>query len=173
MSLSRSLWLAIPLLCGSANASGRTPQHCFTADQASRMLNKDVCVTAHIYDVVRLPDGTRFLDVCSPETPDAECGFTIVSLWGDREQVGELQQYRNQNVRIRGIVRPMNGRVGMVLSHARQFDGGPPRFKPNPLLAGRFDAWQERPPISDPNLRHHGGRRAFMNSRNQEPLPAK
>lgn len=137
------------------------------------MLNKDVCITAHVYDVVRLPDGTRFLDVCSPETPDTKCRFTIVSLRGDREHVGELRQYKDQNVHVRGIVRPMHGRAGMVLNDARQFDGEPPRFRPNPLLAGGFDAAQARPPVSDPNLRYHRGRRAFMNSRNQEPLPGK
>ncbi len=87
--------------------------------------------------------------------------------------VGELNKYRDADVQIRGIVQPMHGRAGMVLSHARQFYGGPPRFKPNPLLARGFTAEQERPPISDPNLRPQGGRRAFMNTRDQEPLPAK
>ena len=61
----------------------------------------------------------------------------------------------------------------MVLSHARQFNGGPPKFKPNPMLVHGFNAEQDRPPVSDPNLRSQGGRRAFMNSRDQEPLPAK
>jgi hypothetical protein len=146
---------------------------CVTADEASRMVNKDVCVSAHIYDVVELPDGTRFLDVCAPETPDEGCRFTIVSLWEDREQVGELNRYRDHEVRIRGIVRPMHGRAGLVLSHARQFYGGPPRFKPNPLLARGFDAGQERPPLNDPNLRTQGGRRAFMNTRDRQTLPGK
>jgi hypothetical protein len=146
---------------------------CVPAGEAARLLNKDVCVTAHVYDVVQLADGTRFLDVCSPETPDEKCGFTIVSLWEDREAVGELDRYRDQNVRIRGIVRPMHGRAGMVLSHARQFYGGPPKFTPNPLLARGFNAEQERPPISDPNLRSQGSPRGFMNTRNQEALPRK
>jgi hypothetical protein len=133
-------------------------------------LNKDVCVTAHIFDVVELPDGTRFLDVCTPETTDEKCKFTIVSLWEDREEVGELSKYRNMNVQIRGIVRPMHGRAGMVLSHARQFYGGPPKFKPNPLLARGFSADESRPPINDPNLRSQGGRRAFMNTKDKETL---
>lgn len=172
MSRSRSFWLALLLSCGSPTLFAASSKKCVAADQAARLLNKAVCVTAHVYDIVELSDGTRFLDVCSPETPDARCGFTIVSMWGDRDQVGELQQYRGQNVNIRGIVRPMNGRAGIVLNHARQFQGGPPRFRPNPLLARGFDAMQDRPPVSDPNLRHHGGHRAFMNSRDQEPLPA-
>jgi hypothetical protein len=130
---------------------------CVTADEATRLVNKDVCVTAHIYDVVELPDGTRFLDVCSPETPDEKCRFTILSLWEDREDVGELRKYRDMNVQVRGIVRPMHGRAGMVLSHARQFYGGPPKFKPNPKLARGFNADQSRPPINDPNLRSQGG----------------
>jgi hypothetical protein len=38
------------------------------------------------------------------------------------------------------------------------------------MLAHGFNAGQERPAISDPNLRSQGGRRAFMNSRDQEPV---
>jgi hypothetical protein len=57
--------------------------------------------------------------------------------------VGELRKYRDMNVQVRGIVRPMHGRAGMVLSHARQFYGGPPKFKPNPKLARGFNAEQE------------------------------
>ena len=173
MPLSRSFWLAVLFVCASAPALARSSKQCFTAEEASRMLHKDVCVTLHVYDVVRLADGTRFLDVCSPQTPDDKCRFTVVSLWRDRDTVGELQQYRDQNVHLRGIVTPMNGRAGMTLSHARQLHGGPARFRPNPLLARGFDAAQDHPPVSDPNQRHQGGRRAFMNSHNQEPLPAR
>jgi hypothetical protein len=171
MPLSRRFWLAVLLSSGSALAFARAPRTCVTADAAAGMLNKDVCVTAHVYDVVELSDGTRFLDVCAPEVADDKCGFTVVSLREDHEKVGELMQYRDRNVRIRGIVQPMHGRAGMFLSHARQFHGGPPRFRPNPLLARGFDGEQRRPPVSDPNLRARGGRRAFMNSRNQEALP--
>ena len=137
------------------------------------MLNKDVCVTAHVYDVVQLPDGTRFLDTCTPDTPDEQCRFTIVSLWEDHDEVGELRKYRDANVNIRGLVRPLRGRSEIVLSHARQFSGGPPKFRPNPRLVHGFNGEQERPAISDPNLRMHGGHRAFMNQRNQETLPMK
>lgn len=148
-----------------------TPKPCLTADQAAKALNKDVCISAHIYDVVQLSDGTRFLDVCSPETPDDKCRFTVVSLGQDRDTVGELRKYREMDVQIRGIVRPMHGRAGILLSHARQFNGGPPRFRPNPVLARGFDAEASRPPISDPNLRPQGGRRGFMNTKDQEPIP--
>jgi hypothetical protein len=137
------------------------------------MLNKDICISAHIYDVVQLPDGTRFLDVCSPQTPDEKCRFTVVSLWEDRDTVGELKKYRDIDVQIRGIVQSIHGRAGMVLSHARQFYGGPPKFKPNPLLAHGFSADESRPPIHDPNLRSQGGHRAFMNTRDQETAPGK
>jgi hypothetical protein len=58
-----------------------------------------------------------------------------------------------------------------MLSHARQFYGGPPKFRPNPKLLRGFDGETSRPPVSDPNLRPHGGHRGFMNSRDQEPLP--
>jgi hypothetical protein len=164
--------LALLALCAPALARA-APKPCVPADQAARMLRKDVCLSAHIYDVVQLPDGTRFLDVCSPQTTDAQCRFTIVSLPEDRGDVGSLSQYRNQDVQIRGIVEPMHGRAGMVLSHVRQFYGGPPKFRPNPLLARGFSADQSRPPVDDPNLRTQGSGRAFMNTRDQEASPGK
>jgi hypothetical protein len=55
-----------------------------------------------------------------------------MSLREDRDEVGELRKYRDMDVRIRGIVRPMHGRAGMVLSHARQFYGGRPNSNPTP-----------------------------------------
>ena len=170
MRLSHCGGLAILLICAPLAAFAGKPRPCITADQAAQMADKDICVSAHIYDVVELPDGTRFLDVCSPDTPDDKCRFTVVSLWEDREDVGELRKYRDMDVHIRGIVRPMHGRAGMVLSHARQFNGGPPKFKPNPMLAHGFNAQQDRPPMNDPNLHSQGGRRAFMNSRDQETV---
>ncbi len=173
MTLSRLAWLAMFVACAPVSAFAKTHMACVTADQASQMLNKDICVSVHVYDVVRLPDGTRFLDVCSPETPDNKCRFTVISLWEDRDTVGDLRKYRDADVQIRGLVQSMHGRAGMVLSHARQFYGGPPRFKPNPLLAHGFSADQSRPPIYDPNLRPQGGHRAFMNTRDTETLPAK
>jgi hypothetical protein len=173
MPLRRLRLLVCLLSFSPALAFAAAPKPCVTADEASRLVNKDVCVTAHIYDVVQLPDGTRYLDVCTPETPDEKCMFTIVSLWADRDEVGELNRYRDADVHIRGIVQPMHGRAGMVLSHARQFHGGPPKFKPNPRLVRGFNAEESRAPVSDPNLRSQGGGRAFMNTRDRETRPAK
>ena len=163
--------LMVALSPSLASAGSQKP--CVTADEATKLIDKDVCVSAHVYDVVELPDGTRFLDVCTPETPDEKCRFTIISLWEDRTEVGELRKYRDMDVQVRGIVRPMHGRAGMVLSHARQFYGGPPKFKPNPKLAHGFNAEQDRPPLYDPNLRSQGGHRSFMNTRDKEALPPK
>ena len=171
--LRRFGWVMLLAVLSPALALAGKPMPCVTADEATQLMNRDVCITAHIYDVVELPDGTRFLDVCTPQTPDEQCRFTIVSLWEDREDVGELRKYRDMDVQVRGIVRPMHGRAGMVVSHARQFYGGPPKFKPNPKLARGFTADESRAPIHDPNLRSQGGGRAFMNSRDRETLPAK
>ena len=172
MPLRRLHRLALIVACSPAFVFA-VQKPCVTTDQASKLINKDVCVTAHVYEVVELPSGTRFLDVCTPDTPDEKCQYTIVSLREDRDEVGELSKYRDMNVNIRGIVQPMHGRSGMVLSHARQFYGGPPKFRPNPKLARGFDAEQSRPAVSDPNLRSQGGRRAFMNTRDQETRPVK
>ena len=173
MRLNLTRLLAVMIVCAPALAFAAKPKPCVPAGQAAQMFNKDVCVTAHVYDVVQLPNGTRFLDLCSPETTDERCRFTVVSYWGDRDEVGELKKYRDMDVQIRGIVQPMHGRAGMILSHSRQFNGGPPKFKPNPMLARGFNAEQERPPINDPNLKSQGGGRAFMNTKNQETLPGK
>ncbi len=173
MRLNRCGLLVTLVACTPAFLSASSSKACVTADQASTMLNKNICVSAHVYDVVELYDGTRFLDVCPPQTSDDKCRFTIVSFSDDRNEVGELKKYRDADVQIRGLVQPMHGRAGMVLSHSRQFYGGPPKFRPNPLLARGFNGEQERPPLSDPNLRSQGGRRAFMNTRNQEKLPGK
>ena len=173
MPWRRLSWLVCLVLAASWPAVAAAKKPCVTADEASKLVNKDVCVTAHVYDVVELSDGTRFLDVCAPQTPDEACRFTIVSLREDRGEVGELRKYRDMNVQVRGIVQPMHGRAGMVLSHARQFSGGPPKFRPNPMLARGFNADQSRPPINDPNLRTQGAGRAFMNTRDQEARPAK
>jgi len=167
------LWLAVLGMCLPVAAGAAAPKKCVSADEASKMLNKEVCVSAHVYDVVEVADGTRFLDVCAPELADDRCRFTVLSLKEDHAAVGELNKYRDMDVQIRGIVQPMHGRAGMVLSHVRQFNGGPPVFKPNPLLARGFSADQARPPVNDPNLRSQGGKRATPNTKNQEALPGK
>jgi hypothetical protein len=171
--LRRFGFLLLLIVLAPAVASAGKLKPCVTAEEATKLIDKDVCVSAHVYDVVELPDGTRFLDVCTPQTPDEQCRFTIMSLWEDREDVGELRKYRDMNVQVRGIVRPMHGRAGMVVSHARQFYDGPPKFRPNPRLARGFTAEESRPPIRDPNLRAQGGGRSFMNSRDKVTLPGK
>lgn len=158
-------FVLVLLLCPLA-VLAEAPKACIPVDAAARLDDKDVCVEAHVYDVVELTDGTRLLDVCAPGTPDARCRFTIVSLREDREQVGELSRYRDTDVRIRGIVQRMNGRNGMLLSHARQFNGGPPKFRPNQKLLHGFNGEQSKPPVADPNLRSSGGHRRFTNGRN-------
>jgi len=159
-------------LCPAIGFAGN-PKPCVPQAEAQKYLNKDICITAHVYEIVQLSDGTRFLDVCPPETLDAQCQFTIVSLRQDRGDVGELEKFREMNVHIRGLVEPMHGRAGMMLSHARQFYGGPPKFRPNPRLVRGFQGDTERPAGNDPNLRSQGGARAFMNSRDQEARPAR
>ena len=173
MPLRLLRWLAVLLVLAPIPGFAGSPKPCLTADEASKLLNKDVCITAHVYDVVQLPDGTRFLDVCTPQTPDEGCRFTIVSFGEDHDEVGDLRKYRDMDVQVRGIVQPMHGRAGMVLSHVRQFYGGPPKFRPNPRLARGFSADQSRPPVADPDLRSHGAGRSFMNTRDRESLPKK
>ncbi len=174
----RALLLAVAaLLClPAAHALGRhshpAPRPCIQTDQAPQFLGKDVCVRAHVYDVVELKDGTRFLDVCPLSMPDAECRFLMLSLYADHGEVGELRRYQNQNVLVRGVIRPMHGRMGIMISNARQFTGGPEKFRPNPRLLRGFFGQSDQMPVSDPNLASHGRRRSFMNSYNTIQRPA-
>jgi hypothetical protein len=140
--------------------------------EISHEINQDICVSAHVYDVVELPDGTRFLDVCPADVSDNQCHFTLLSLPADRENVGDLRRYRNQNIEVHGTVRSMHGRMGIVISHVRQFNGGPEKFRPNPRLLRDFNGQSDRMPVRDPNLTSSGHHRSFMNTREQEPLPA-
>ena len=80
MLLRRLGWVVLLAAIAPGMALAGKTKPCVTAEEATELVNKDVCVSAHIYDVVELPDGTRFLDVCKPETPDEKCRFTIVSL---------------------------------------------------------------------------------------------
>lgn len=79
MALARFFLLTAIVLAISLSAHAKD-KPCVTADEAARHVDKDVCVTAHVYDVIQLPDGTRYLDICSPDTTDDHCQFTIVSL---------------------------------------------------------------------------------------------
>jgi hypothetical protein len=141
------------------------------ASEPSRNTNQDMCISAHVYEVVELPDGTRFLDVCPADLPDEQCRFTLLSPRADRGDVGDLRRYRNQNIEVRGTVRSMHGRMGIVISHVRQFSGGPEKFRPNPRLLRDFNGQSDRMPVHDPNLSPSGHHRSFMNTRDQEPLP--
>jgi hypothetical protein len=81
----RTIAFGLVILCPLVVLAGKT---CYSPEDALLHQNKDVCVAAHIYDVVKLADGTRFLDLCGPETPDEVCRFTVMSANGDRKKRG-------------------------------------------------------------------------------------
>ncbi len=166
-------WAQAP---GAAAAPASAPvklagKTCLAIGEAAKEPNQDVCIAAHVYALVELEDGTRFLDVCPPDLPDAECRFTLLSLPEDRDDVGDLRRYRDQDVTVRGVVRATHGRMGLVISHVRQFRGGPEKFRPNPKLLKDFNGESNRAPVRDPNLASAGRHRSFMNSNDREPLP--
>ena len=136
--MRRAAWIiAIAFVAPSLWAAEKG---CITPELAGQHVNKNVCLMAHVYDVIELSDGTRFLDLCSPLTTDAECRFTVVSLKSDREDVGDLEQYRGLDIQLRGTIRPFNMRTEMVLSRERQFHGGSEKFRPNPALLKGYSA---------------------------------
>ena len=129
---------------------------CFDMLEAGRHLNQDVCISAHVYDVIELADGTRFLDVCSPETSDAACHFTVISLRQDRKEVGDLEALRDREIDIRGTVHSFADRSGIILSEARQLHGGAEKFHPNPALLNGFSAADGKSAFADPAFKSGG-----------------
>lgn len=136
---------------------------CIAPDDTASSLNKDVCVKAHVYDVVRLSSGTRFLDTCSPDTPDNLCHFTVISLPEDQKEVGSLDALKGQDIQIRGKVRNFSDHREIILSHQRQLHGGAEKFRPNPVLMKKYEAGEHNMAFRDPNARsgstkHSGSR---------------
>ena len=84
--------------------------HLSSCTEAARYSGKDICVSAHVYDIAQLRDGTRFLDTCSPETSDADCRFAIASLPEDTSDVGNLNALRGKDIELRGTVHSVNDR---------------------------------------------------------------
>jgi hypothetical protein len=109
--ISTCLLFASGLAAQAGRPSGKSS--CMAVADAAQAANanQDLCVQAHVYDVVELADGTRFLDVCPPDLKDDQCRFTLLSLAADREEIGDLRKYRDQDVVIRGIVRSTHGRM--------------------------------------------------------------
>ena len=139
-----------PLLVITACFAGTRP--CYTPDEAQDRAGKDICLAAHVYDVVEARDGTRYLDVCPPEKDEASCRFTVMSVAADRKEVGELEGFREQDVHLRGTVHTVHGQSVMLLSHARQFHDGAEKFRPNPELISGFNADREGTAFRDPTL---------------------
>ena len=136
---------------------------CFSADEAMEHPEKDICVSAHVYDIVESSDGTRYLDVCKPGVDDAACRFTVISLPMDRKEVGDLEAFREQDIHIRGVVHVMRGQSTILLSHARQFRDGAEKFRPNPTLIAGFSSEKSGMAFRDPALsaKRHKSSTAF------------
>jgi hypothetical protein len=150
------LWLAVAGSGVSLATCQAGVKPCYPMAEATQHLNQDVCLSAHVYEVIDLADGTRFLDVCSPETSDEACHFTIISLRQDRKEVGSLQDLRGEQIEIRGVVHSLSGRAGIILSAERQLHGGTEKFHPNPALMKGFSAADGKSAFDDPAFKSGG-----------------
>ena len=152
-----ALFFTLALLPGLP-AAASSPA-CAPVDDGALQVRRDACVSAHVYDVVTIANGTRFLDLCSPETADAQCRFSVVSYGEDKRSVGDLEKLRGTDVEIRGTVQRFGARYLMVLNDERQFHHGAARFRPDPRLLSGFSAEDSRPqdaPELKVNFHHHG-----------------
>ena len=150
------LCLVVGAMAVSAPRCFAGSRPCYAPLEASQHLNQDVCIHAHVYDVIELADGTRFLDVCSPEISDEACHFTIISLRQDRKEVGGLESLRSQEIEIRGTVHSFAERSGIILSEARQLHGGAEKFRPNAALIKGFSAADSKSAFDDPAFKSGG-----------------
>ncbi len=144
-------------LMPAAIAHARTPA-CSPAADTTLRTSEDTCLQAHVFDVVTVPGGTRFLDLCSPDTSDDACHVSIVSYGKDRKQVGDLEAMRGKDISIRGALQNYNGRYVLVLNEARQLRGGAARFAPDQrLLRGTSaESSEDRSPELRVNFHHRG-----------------
>ena len=149
------LSLLAPLLIATACLAAKRP--CYSPEEAAAHAGKEICLSAHVYDVAEDPDGTRYLDVCKPGSPDESCRFSVVSLAQDRATVGPLTKLAMQDVQLRGTVRAIGGRSLILLSDQRQLHDGPEKFRPNPELMRGFSAGTADTAFHDPamNTRRH------------------
>ena len=132
--------LSVPIVFLLLASSAWAKPACIKPDQALHHVHKDVCVEAHVYRVVDGSDGIHFLDVCSPETSDADCHFFLMSSDEDKKSVGNLQSLVGKTIQIRGTIHTLQGRADMIFSNKRQLHGGKENFHPNPRLMKSFSA---------------------------------
>jgi hypothetical protein len=139
----RPIFCLVVLLLISGSSLAQKNSSCINIEAAAGSEGKSVCVAAHVYDVAEL-DGTRFLDVCSPQTLDQDCHFFIASFAADKKAVGELDALRGTDIQIRGTVREYQGRMMLVLNQRQQLQGGNEKFVPNPQLTDEAFAGRRR-----------------------------
>ncbi|MGO8718902.1 MAG: hypothetical protein ACLQMO_06760 [Acidobacteriaceae bacterium] len=132
--------LSVPIVFLLFSSATLAKPACIPPDQAIRHLHHDVCVEAHVYRVVDAGDGIHFLDVCSPQTSDADCHFFILSSSQDKMAVAFLDGLAGKTIHIRGKIHPIQGRADMVFSSKQQLHGGKEKFHPNPQLLRTFSA---------------------------------
>lgn len=163
----RPLFL-LALCCATLAAilPAQAERRCSTPATARRHLHRKLCVKAHVYREIKLDDGTRILDICSPRTASADCRFAFVSLNRNRDAVGSLQAYVGKEIQVRGEVLPVHDRAEILLTRSKQLEIAQParrhkslaqvrrsKFHPNPQLLKGFNATQSRMPIADPAFR--------------------
>ena len=74
---------AFHCFCAFLELRAWLPKALFPAEEAMRLFDK-TCASRHMSMSGELPDGTRFLDICTPQTPKRKLHFTILSLGRSR-----------------------------------------------------------------------------------------
>jgi hypothetical protein len=146
-------------LLPAVTAQARVPA--CSSTEATLHASTDACVTGHVFDIVTVEGGTRFLDLCSPDTPDNACHFSIVSYRKDSRKVGDLEQLRGKDIAIRGALLSHDQRLVLVLNDQRQLHGGVPRFTPDARLVHGLST-EGGDTVENDELRvnfHHHGRK--------------
>ena len=157
MQMRYSALFLLSALMPAAIAHARTPA-CSPADDARLHSSEDICLQAHVFDIVTVAGGTRFLDLCSPDTSDDACHVSVVSYAKDRKQVGDIEAVRGKDISIRGALQNYNGHYVLVLNDERQLRGGAAHFTPDPRLlrSTSAESGEDKSPELRVNFHHRG-----------------
>lgn len=132
--------LSVPIVFLLFSHAALAKHACIPPEQAMQHLHQDICVEAHVYRVVDAGEGIHFLDVCSPQTSDADCHFFLLSSDEDKKSTGNVHSLVGQTIQIRGKIRTIQGRADMVFNSKQQLQDGKEKFHPNPQLLRTFSA---------------------------------
>ena len=168
LSLHRSL--AAIVLCTPTLVFAAKPRPCVTADQAAQMLNKDICVSAHIYDVVSFPTAQASSTSARRRPPTSDAASPSSAWPRTAAKSANSANTATRMCRFEALSVPCAAAPAWysampASSTAARRNSGPIPCSPTASCGAGAASHSRSRPASP------GGRRAFMNTQDRELLP--